>query len=188
MRVARLCFVLYRSIVGGPRSQGLTVVMLTNTNAADRHGYSHWACVCAGAAADPWPRSCCGRKPWESERTLHHSWDAPTGLAHSPHLTQKEHIYQRHLKSFQYFTNAVLISNILTLISACVLCFFFPLPFLAVLSCSLRLWFSFLSEALTLFSSSRSCWRALTEQLSSEESTGCNTHTHKHIYIFYSAL
>lgn len=53
MRVAQLCFVLYRSIVGGPRSRGLTVVMLTNTYAEDRHGYSHWACVCAGAAADP---------------------------------------------------------------------------------------------------------------------------------------
>lgn len=52
------------------------------------------------------------------------------------------------------------------------------LPLLAAVSCSLRLWFCFCSEALTLFSSSMSCWRALTEQLSSAESRGWKTHTH----------
>lgn len=56
----------------------------------DRRAYVHWACVCAGAAADPWLRSCCGRKPWGHEQTLHRSWDAPTDRAHSPHLTQRE--------------------------------------------------------------------------------------------------
>jgi len=53
-------------------------------------------------------------------------------------------------------------------------------PLRAALSCSLRLWFSFLRAVLTLFSSSMSCWRALAEQLSSVESTSCNnTHIYK---------
>ena len=40
-------------------------------------------------------------------------------------------------------------------------------PFLAVLSCSLREWFSFFREELLLLSSSSSSWRALMEELRS---------------------
>lgn len=62
------------------------------------------------------------------------------------------------------------------------------LPLLAALSCSRRLWFSFCSEALTLFRSSMSCWRALTEQLSSAESWGWEKHTHTHIHTEWFKL
>lgn len=65
--------------------------MLTNAPggaaAADRRAYLRWACVGAAAAARPGPRSCCGRRPSESEQTPRHSWDvwsgrAPPRLAH----------------------------------------------------------------------------------------------------------